>query len=350
MGNKSQKARANVPKIGSTVDLAKYLGLSEWTVSRAINGHAEVKLATRQRVLQAMDEVGFRPSPLARGLNGKSTGVVGVCFGNPRNPLMSEKIASLDEFLRENQLRGVLAITPRDEVSESRIIADFRQLRVDGVIMIQSYASAEKAQKWLHGMHAVHVDPSQIDHRPAVSVDRHRAMHLLVDHLVGLGHRSFAAVGFSMINRWRWVGLQEALRSHGLDPEECLQAFELETPGRESFAEGIQLAQLVLAAKLRPTAWIALNDHVAVGAMRYLADHGFDVPGDFSITGFDDLEVGRYLKPSLTTIDQCQHIVVRRAGELLIEQIRQTRDSAAQEILRVEPRLLVRGSTGPAKL
>lgn len=346
MAGKSQKTRTKPAKIGSTSELAKYLGLSEWTVSRAINGHSEVKLATRQRVLRAMDEIGFQPSPLARGLNGKSTGIVGVCFGNPRNPLMADKIASLDEFLREHRLRAVLAITPRDDVSEGRIIADFRQLRVDGVIMIQSYAGLEQAQQWLQGMKAVHVD--HIDLRPSVSVDRNRAMHLIVNHLAALGHRSFASLGFSKGNLWRWLGLQEALRYNGLDPDKCLQAFELENPGRESFAEGMQIAQLVLAAKSRPTALIAVNDHVAAGALRHLTDQGFEAPRDFSITGFDDLEVGRYLKPSLTTIDQRPHAVMRRAVELLIEQINETSDSVTQDSLHIEPRLLARESTGPA--
>jgi len=349
MSVKNSKSHARKPTISSTADLADYLGLSQWTVSRAINGHPEVKTSTRQRVLLAMDKVGFQPNPMARGLNGKSTGIVGICFGNPRNPLMGDKIASLDEFLREHKVRAVLAITPRDESSERRIIEDFQHMRVDGVILVQSYLGAAQAKEWLKDLLCVHVDPPQPELTPFVSVDRSRAMHLLVDHLVGLGHRSFASLGFSADNAWRWKGLTDALRSHGIDPKRNLQAFQLDLPGRESFAEGIELARMALASKAHRTAWLAVNDHVAIGAIQHLRNAGFSVPEDFSVTGFDNLEAGRFLRPTLTTIDQRVDELMRRAGEVLLKIIGGPRKSSMPGGLSIEPQLFARESTGPVR-
>ncbi len=347
MGAKlSSRSRKKI--ISSTADLADYLGISEWTVSRAINGHPEVKSATRERVLLAMEHLGFRPNPLARALNGKSTGIVGICFGNPRNPLISEKIASLDEFLRENRLRGVLAITPRDDLSEKRIIEDFHHIRVDGVILVQSYIGVEQAKAWLKDLRCVHVDPASQELRPFVTADRHRSMRLLVDHLVGLGHRSFATLGFSKNNPWRWQGLTQALEFHGIDAARKLQAFELETPGRESFAEGIELARMVRSARDRHTAWIAVNDHVAMGAIQHVQDTGLSVPGDVSITGFDNLEVGHYLRPTLTSIDQRVGEMMKSAVELLLAQLNEDRAAGIPSSTKIEPQLLIRESTGPA--
>ncbi|SDU29421.1 transcriptional regulator, LacI family [Verrucomicrobium sp. GAS474] len=343
------------PRIASTVDLARYLGISEWTVSRAINGHPEVKAATRERILQAMEEVGFRPNPVARGLNGKAMGVVGVCFGDPRNAVMIEKIASLDRFLHAYQLRGVLSISHRDEASEGRILSDFRHMRVDGVVLIQSFLGAKALSRLSDGMRCVHVDPAEPELFPSVTMDRGAAMRLIVDHLVGLGHRSFALLGFGPTSAVRWNGVRSALAAHGLDPDRSLETFELEQAGHESFVEGVELAGRLArrlkakgkkAAK-RPTAVIALNDRIAIGAIQTLVRGGIAVPRDLSVVGFDDLDIGSHLLPTLTTINQQPEMLMQRVGELLLGVLGKPAGSSRKR-LHVEPRLMVRESTGPA--
>lgn len=335
-------------KVTSTHGLAEYLGLSEWTVSRAINGHPEVKAATRERILKAMDELGFRPNPVARGLSGKAMGIVGVCVGNAHNAVMIDKITLLDDFLRRHQLRGMLAISPNHEAGEIRILEDFRHLRVDGIVLIQSCLSKALLENTLEGISCVHVDPSDPKVMPSVWLDRIEALRLGTRHLVELGHRSFGVLGFSSLNAWRWNGIVKALNECGIDPARNTQTFELEAPGAESYAEGIQLAQLVLGAKRRPTALIAINDRVASGAIQQLVDRGFRIPEDFSVIGFDNLPVGQHLRPTLTTIDQQSKFLIEKAGELMLAQLGKLPASGADHRLRVEPRLIVRESTGPA--
>jgi DNA-binding LacI/PurR family transcriptional regulator len=344
---KKTSTKTKPAKVGSTLSLARYLGLSEWTVSRAINGHPEVKAATRERILKAMEEVGFRPNPVARGLSGKAMGIVGVCFGNAHSGVMIDKITLLDQFLRQHDLRGILSISSQDEASELRILADFLHLRVDAIVLIQSVLATAQIQKLLDGALCVHVDPANQDILPRVSLDRDKAMHLIVDHLFELGHRSIGALGFSALNVWRWKGLVEALIEHGLSPERNLQAFELEDRGSESYAEGKELVRRALAAKKRPTAFIAVNDRVAAGAMQELRDQGLRVPEDFSVVGFDNLTVGRHLRPTLTTIDQQPQLLITQAGELLLEQLGKSSGPSLGKCITVEPRLIIRESTGP---
>jgi len=345
---KKTASKTKPTKVVSTLSLARYLGLSEWTVSRAINGHPEVKAATRERILQAMKDVGFRPNPVARGLSGKAMGIVGVCFGNANSGIMIDKITLLDEFLRRHQLRGMLSISTRDEESELRILSDFLHLRVDAIVLIQSVLSTNQLRDTLGDALCVHVDPSIQDIFPRVSLDRKRAMHLIVNHLVELGHRSLGTLGFSSTHRWRWEGLVQSLCEHGLSPEENLQVFELEDYGAESYLEGIQLAKRALAAKKPPTAFIAMNDRIAAGAMQEMRDAGFRIPEDFSVVGFDNLTVGRHLRPMLTTIDQQTQLMISHAGQMLLEQLGKASGSSLGKSVNVEPRLIVRESTGPA--
>ncbi|HSI82577.1 MAG: LacI family DNA-binding transcriptional regulator [Candidatus Methylacidiphilales bacterium] len=336
-------------QVVSTADLARHLDLSEWTVSRAINGHPEVKAATRKRVLEAMAELGFQPNLHARGLNGKATGIVGICFGNPRNSLVIDKIATLEEYLRLHHLRGILAINPHDVESELRIISDFRHLRVDGMVLIHSYLAGSQLDKALRGMKCVLVDSG---HRstdfPGIHLNRIRAGRFLVDHLCSLGHRSFATLGYSNSNRWRWDGIVTALHCNHLNPDkpEVLRAYELPSPGEEAYGEGIKLVKMALADKNPPTAFLAVNDRVAVGAIQGLRDNGYEVPRDFSVTGFDNLEVSRHLRPTITTIDQQPRMAMERAGEMLLTQLGLSTNQL--ENLLLEPIFHARESTGPA--
>ena len=334
-------------QVSSTLGLAQLLGLSEWTVSRAINGHPEVKASTRERILKAMDEFGFRPNPVARGLSGKAMGIVGVCFGMARNALMMQKVTILDEFLRENSLRGILAIAPPDQASQIRIVEDFKHLRVDGMVLVQPYIGPSQLGKILEGIRYVLVDYGTDDLKPRVWLDRHKAMDMIVEHLWSLGHRSFGTLGFSDDSRDRWLGLKESLHARGASIERDVQPFVLAAPGLESFAEGIQLARLALAAPKRPTAFIAVNDEVAAGAMQEMRDRGIKIPADISIVGFSNFDVGQFLRPRLTTIDQQPALMMRAAGETLLSQLGSKPNRSANRC--IDPVLIVRESTGLAK-
>jgi DNA-binding LacI/PurR family transcriptional regulator len=308
------------PKIQSISDFAKYLDLSAWTVSRAINGHPEVTEKTRRRIMEAMEEVGFRPNPLARGLGGRRTGMIGVCLFNLENPIISAKVYHLQDFLRRQRLRSMLEVTLRDPESELRVIEDFVRIRVDGIVLMYSSLDAATLTAQLDGMPCVVVDPHFPQKTPNISLDRRKAMRLLLEHLLRLEHRSFALLGFNKTDPWRWPALAETARDHGLDVERAFRFADM--PAVDSQIEAGQLmAEKVLKWPDRPTAMITVDDRMAIGAIQALREAGVEVPRHMSVTGFDHIELARKLHPTLTTIEQNPAILMQRAGQILLEQI-----------------------------
>jgi len=336
-------------KVISQSELARHLGLSEWTVSRAINGHPAVKESTRDRVLKAMRELGFRPDPLARGLSGKGTGMIGISFNELRHPILLEKLALLESFLFEHNFRSVLAFTRQNEESELRTIADFRRLRVDAVVLVNSTLSATKCASIGPDLKLIHLDPIVPQQGTSVSVDRNFGVELLVDHLFNLGHRYFGTLGILKINSWRWLGLVKALKKHRLDPAKHLRQYLPPDVAMEaSYEMGIYLAEQVLADPSAPTALLALNDRVALSAAQHLARHGAPVPGRFSVTGFDHLNISRHLHPTLTTIDHEAPVLMEAAGRLLLQKLEENAEPENGCQVMIKPSLIVGESTGPA--
>lgn len=327
--------------IKSVSDLAEFLGLSDWTVSRAINGSSAVKPATRIRVLEAMRETGFKPNPLAQGLRGKMNGLVGICFGEYCNPLLIEKLSLLEELLNENGLHGVLAFTRNDKASEIGTLENLRRLRVEAIISVQS----QLMRSWLRNEKHVYIDPVRARSTSCVSVDRNAGMELLIDHLLKLGHRHFGLLGFSRENMWRWPGIKKAVLRAGLDPDRNTRVYRAPASLRSSFEIGDHLATEILKDGQAPTALLALCDTVAISAIQRLEADGAEVPQHFSVTGFDNLELSRHIKPTLTTIDQQPHILVKAVCELLLQKLGGVAASPKRALV-IPPKLVLGESTG----
>ena len=345
---KTSAAGKNTEQIKSISDFARHLDLSSWTVSRAINGHPEVNEKTRQRIMAAMDALDFRPNPLARGLGGRRTNMIGVCFMGLGNPILDRKVYYLQEFFRRHQLRSFLEMRPRDLEHETRAIEDFKRIHVDGMVLIHSELDAASTRRLFAGRACVHVDPHLPQQSPSVALDRHRAMRLLMEHLLRLGHRSFALLGIRESDPWRWPALVETAKTNGLNPHKVLRPVE-PSPEIESLIErGELMAETVLDWAERPTAITAVDDRTALGAIQALHKAGIDVPRHMSVTGFDNLDLARKLHPTLTTIEQNPLRLMERAGAMLLKQIALPPDKRGQPVVEsVAPELIVGESTGP---
>ncbi|MES2693522.1 MAG: LacI family DNA-binding transcriptional regulator, partial [Verrucomicrobiota bacterium] len=325
------------------------LDLSAWTVSRAINGHAEVNPKTRERIRLAMEELGFRPNPLARGLRGSGTNLIGVSFIGMRSPIMTTKLFHLQERLREHKFRCVLEVM-RDQATELRVLDDLLQMHVDGVVLCYSTLPSGEGPHVRAKVPHVHVDPMYPQPGPTVALDRRRAMEMLMKHLLDLGHRRFGLLGIGRDDAWRWPALLDIARANGLDAEKAYVHCGPKTAPDKSLASGSEMAALALRHPQRPTALVCVNDIVAIGAIHGVKTAGLSVPGDISVTGFDNIEVGHYLQPTLTTIEQNSPLLMQTAVDLLLGQIRRkTRTPKATPTVSVEPLLVVGESTGPAK-
>ncbi len=335
--------------VSGTADLAARLGLSQWSVSRAINGHAGVSEQTRQRVLQAMQDTGFSPNPLARGLRGRRTGTVGICFGRLKVPILDEKIFGLQEFLRKRQFHCLLETTSNDVANELRVLEHFRRSRVDGVILIQPRLSEDEIRKALGSTVAVCIDPLRAKRIPSVMLDRQIAMQGLIDHLLDLGHRRFALLGITPEDSWRWPTLAAGVEKRGLDPSSSFWHHKPPGPEQSPLEAGMEAALVALRQSPRPTALICLNDYLALGAVQAAKDAGLAVPGDVSITGFDNRDIARVLRPMLTTVEQRTERMVTAVGEMLLKQICQvSSEPVLGQKIRIEPVVIFGESTGQA--
>jgi DNA-binding LacI/PurR family transcriptional regulator len=346
---KPNRRIAQTGTVSSIVEFAKYLDLSVWTVSRAINGHPEVKEETRRRVLAAMEEVGYRPNPLARGLGRGNTGLIGVSSIGLDNPILNTKIYHLQNFMRRHDRRVVLEMSFRSQENECRIIEDFVRLRVDGIVLLYSTLPTSTVTPLLRGLPCLQVDPLEPQTMPSISIDRRWAMRLLFEHLLRLEHRSFGLL-FPQGEPWRGPALVELARAHGLDPAKVFRHAAIANPAGNGIEIGQAMTEEVLRWPDRPTALIARDDQVALGAIQALREAGVEVPREMSVTGFDNLDLARRLHPTLTTIDQGSEALMARAGEMLLAQMVRAKSRTGATLPEtVAPEIVVGESTGPAR-
>lgn len=344
------------PRIISTSALARHLGLSRWTISRVLNGHAEVKPETCQRVRAAIEQLGFVPSALGRALRGGRTGMVGICFQALGSPIVSHKIATLQRILRGAGYRAPCELTDGNPELELEVVRHFLAIKVDGLVLVggmtEANASAIVALVRAQHVPTVLVDPLQRYPLPTVELDREAAMHMALQHLLEQGHRRFALFGVDEsvpYGRNRWRGIRRFAADHKLALEEHFTT--LAEPGASAldFAYGNQLAErfLALPRRNRPTAVVALNDQIAIGAMSRLQQGGLAVPGDVSVLGFDNLDMSAHVTPLLTTVDQHVEPMMQTAVELLAADVAEP--GVGEAPLRViSPLLVTRESTGLA--
>jgi len=333
-------------------EFARHVGLARTTVSRVLNRQPGLKASTIERVQRALTETGFTPNAYATFLRGRGTASVGICLENVLTPTIVLKLATLQQ-----QLRG-LGYSSLIEVyapGESRtIVRHFLSMRVGAVVFIGHFDAAEVGERVreliAHKTPHLVIDHHGIPHANTVTLDRAEAMRRVMAHLLDGGHRSFGLLGipFEAPSRYERIhGIRAALAERGLDPAACTRSFDAHCPRLQDFEFGRALILRFLELKQPPTAYVALNDEIAIGAMRALQDAGINIPRDTSVTGFNNQDIGSMVSPGLTTVDQQIEPTIRTATQVLLSHLR--RGVPERLVLRtIEPQLILRGSTGPA--
>lgn len=338
------------PSIHSTAELARHLGLSRWSVSRAINGQNGVSPATTEQVRAAMEKFGFTPSPHARGLQGRRTGAIGVCFRELHTPITIQKIRMMQRLVRGRGYRPLFEFAEQDHRMGPDVIQHFIAMRVEGVLLVDTPAGAE-IEEWLrtlkrHGIPAVVVEPLGPVPHNCVYLDRVTAMTRVTEELLAHGHRRFALLGISRkfpLGRPRHDGVMRALAAHGLDPAAVLDTIEHTEHRYGGLRYGRELAEQLLAQPRLPSALIALNDEVAAGALWHLQKAGRQCPQDFSIVGFDNLVLSEQTHPTLTTVDHNVDAMATAAVEMLFQLIEHG-PTKKLPVVKIAPALVSRES------
>jgi LacI family transcriptional regulator len=329
-------------------DLALHLELSPASVSLVLNqapGAAAIPAATQARIREAALAFNYRPNTLARSLRRRRSLTVGVLV-----PEISEGYATLvlrgieDRLLQEGYLYFVASHRHRDD-----LIAEYTRLFVDraveGLICVDTPSTASP------GVPVVAVSGhSRVAGLTNIRLNHERAASAALSHLRGLGHRHIAVIRgqpFSSDSAVRWRTIRDAARRMGLplDPRLCVQL----EGDRPLAALGHDAVGRLLDCGRRFTAILAFNDLSAFGAIRALGDAGLRVPEDVSVVGVDDIQGAASHNPPLTTVRQPLQRMGQLAAETLVARIVAGPRTRAARAILVEPELIVRASTAPAR-
>jgi LacI family transcriptional regulator len=324
-------------------DIARAAGTSASTASRAINGKGYVSAEARARLLDAADRLGYVPNASARTLKQKTSRVVGVIVSDLGNQFYGRLAGAIEHTLREAGYRMVLVGDNSENSEELAAVRTFLAMRAPGVIMTPVGAEASDLLT-RQGVSVVEVDRrlarAECD---AVVIDNERGARDATAHLIAAGHRRVALLVAATdwtSDAGRLAGFRQAHEEAGVDLDERLIVrIAFQEPGAE---ERIR----VLLELERPTAIFAANNLLAEQAWRVIRDRGLQIPDDISLVGFDDVPWMDMISPGLTVVAQPTEELGRRAAQLLLRRI--TDPDTPHAVERLEPTLVVRGSTGPA--
>ena len=335
---------------GATIwDIARELGVSAMTVSRALNSHPAVRDETRRRILEKAAELNYRPNRWARTLVTNRTNIIGLVVPDISHTFYGEITRGIQEVIEEQGYNLLLCNTGRDPQTEIREVDALLGSRVEGLIVAseQPEESVEYFARIVRqGIPLVSIDrffPKLKCSR--FTTDDHEAGRLATEHLIRLGHRKIAHVRGLRTSaaRLRLEGYLEALRSRGIrqDPSWVIS-------GDFRVDESCQAAKFLMGLRNRPTAIVTGNDTSAFGVIRGCREVGLSVPEDVSVAGMGNIEGDLHPNPYLTTVHWDRLTMGREAARVLLGLI--SGERANRTLKRVfPPTLVVRHSTARAK-
>jgi LacI family transcriptional regulator len=324
----------------TTHDVAARAGVSQATVSLVLGGNPRARVAagTRERVVRAARDLGYRPNIVARSLVRGRSYTIGVVVPELSNPFFLDVVAGVQKVATEAGY-AVLLCDAR-QTSPGRHLDALRGRQVDGIV-IDAVGLESLPHDALDDLEAVLVD-EPAERIAGVASDALGAGRTAADHLLGLGHRRVAFIGPATdvhTFRMRERGFILRLREEGIAlPSPWLRRAE------PSIAAGQAAMKALLTLRERPTAVFCANDMLALGALKTCLASGVSVPGEMSLMGCDDIELARVVTPELSTIAVPARELGARAARLLLRRLEKPDEPArAQKPLPV--RLMARGTT-----
>ena len=324
-------------------DVAREAGVSRALVSLVMREQPNVSAARRTRVLDAAERLGYRPNAMARSLASRRTRTVGVVLDDLANPFFAEIAGGVEELASELGYQLLIGAGGRQARRERTALSTLLEYRVDGVILVSPRmhvsdirAAAAEAPVVMVSRRVRGIDAD------FVVIDEGHGVELVLDHLVGLGHRRITHVdgGPGAGGPQRRTAFLRGMERRRLGAGAAV------IHGDFTEAAGASAAHELLAGPALPTAVFAANDLVAAGLLGGLEQAGVDVPGGVSIVGYDNIALAHLAHVSLTTVHQPRTDMGQMALELLLDRIDNRRDSIVRV---VEPSLVVRSTTGPPR-
>lgn len=337
-------------------DVARLAGVSRATVSYVINGQANGRVSisqgTQQRVLAAVDELGYQPDARAQALRSGTTHTIGLVIPDIRNPHFWEYAEGVEQEASAAGYHILLSSTaPTNQYAED-IFRDLSHRRIDGLILLGDFTAGSQDTKDMmrqllrRGLPIVELrDHHHVEYKvDCVLSDYQAATTEMMSYLLANQHRRIGlvyGVALPRLAEDRLLPYKESLQAAGMVVDESL----IVNCG-PTIEEGYQAAVQLLGQSPRPTAVVAINDLLAAGVLRAAGDLGLHMPADLSVVGYDDIHMANYLTPRLTTVSKDVVKTGQEAVRLLLARIREP-DQPYREV-NFPGRLIIRESTGPA--
>ena len=323
------------------LDVAKLSGVSYQTVSRVINEHPYVSGDTRQRVLDAIDTLGYRPNKVATRLKAKRSKAIAIVLygGWLHGPIQVGLNIELAAKTSGFDVIQANITEPQKQFAEA--LQHMKDWGVDGILAIVPVEGMafQEIQEFAEQTPLVLIDCERTPEIPSVVIDDYSGTKQIVEHLISLGHRQFCEISGPL----DWFSAQvrhqtcrEVCQAHGLPAPLHIEA-------NWTASGGYQAMKRLLEKDRNFTALISANDGMALGAIRALHQVGLSVPNDVSIAGYDDIPEAAYLVPTLTTVRQ-NFIQLGIIGfEYLMQVMDEEDTSNTQQV--IPPELIIREST-----
>jgi len=327
------------------LDVAREAGVSTATVSRVVNEQGAISDDVKARVLNAIDVLNYIPDAGARALAMQQSATLGAIIPTLNNAIFAEGINAFERTAQSLGYTLILSVSQQNKVKEQHLVTKMIERGVDGLMLIgNSHHPAIYDRLKQAGVR--HVCTWAYDARaqaPNIGFDNVQAMEPAVEHLMSLGHvRIGMLAGITQDNdraAGRVEGVRKSLESRGLS---LPQSHIIEVP--YSITES-RRAFVTLMEQQKLSAVICGNDVIAYGALLEAQRLGISVPGQLSLTGFDDLSLSSELNPALTTVQVHAERMGEIAATLLIEAVESQSDVQSAQL---DTKLLVRQTTGPA--
>jgi LacI family transcriptional regulator len=326
-------------------DVARLARVVPSTVSYVINnGPRSVSLEARERVLKAIAKLGYHPSDVARSLRTQRTQTIGLVIPDITNPYYGEMTQAIEEVSFQHGYTVILAHSSHLPERELRYSHVLRSKQVDGVIFLPVTSDLEPIYFLDRAGIQLVILERVVPGYACIVSDEHYGGYLATRHLLGMGHRKSGCIvlaGDSTSSVARVEGYSAALAEAGIPlARECVVESDY------GYAAGELAAHHFLELPDRPTAVVAHNDLIAIGAMKAFMKAGLKVPGDVSVIGFDDIAAASYVQPPLTTIAGRKRQMGRAAIEMLLNLLK-AGESVFPGTMKLPVDLIVRESTGP---
>ena len=318
-------------------DIAKICGVSVSTVSRAINNNPGINEETKNMIMQVIKEYNYIPNNSARNLKRSESKNIAILIKGLNNPFFSPMITEFEKEIKKKKYTFILQRVDENQDEIEVAIELEKEKRLKGIVFLGGYFShsREKLEKLTVPFVLSTIGMSEkIDgvEYSSVAVDDRKESYKIVDYLCKLGHKKIAIISATdddeSIGKLRFEGYKKALSDNNIEFNPNLVYYLQSGNERYSMQSGYLAAKKIIQEKADCTAIFAITDIIAIGACRAIHEEGYNVPKDYSIVGYDGLELSKYYTPSLTTIRQPVEKIAVETLKVLFDMINKKRDSS----------------------